>query len=173
MYMIFIIYTSRHWKVMASHWTIKLGHTNGWPQQKLPKFGFHTRRTVLCSMEVFHSVCQVWLSSGPPECFTFCCCAWLWNWLLTNVSRVLAAWSAWSAFRVLFTWSRRTTCAKDHRLFKNLNLTHKLTRLENPITGMDLVSATDLKGAQPRSRIGQSLWSFYILPWRCSFLRLV
>ena len=25
--------------------------------------------------------------------------------------------TAWSAFRSLFTWSRRTTCAKDHRLF--------------------------------------------------------
>ena len=32
----------------------------------------------------------------------------------TNLSHVLAAWSA---FRALFTWSRRTTCAKDHRLF--------------------------------------------------------
>ena len=32
----------------------------------------------------------------------------------TNFSHVLAAWSA---FRALFTWSRRTTCAKDHRLF--------------------------------------------------------
>ena len=28
---------------------------------------------------VFHSVCQVWLSSGPPEYFTFSYCAWLWN----------------------------------------------------------------------------------------------
>ena len=26
-----------------------------------------------------------------------------------------------SAFLALFTWSRRTTCAKDHRLFLNLN----------------------------------------------------
>ena len=30
---------------------------------------------------VFHSVCQVWLSSGPPECFTFSYCTWLWNYL--------------------------------------------------------------------------------------------
>ena len=30
---------------------------------------------------VFHSVCQVWLSRGPSEYFTFSYCAWLWNWL--------------------------------------------------------------------------------------------
>ena len=29
---------------------------------------------------VFYSVCQAWLSSGPPECFTFSDCAWSWNW---------------------------------------------------------------------------------------------
>ena len=28
-------------------------------------------------------VCQVWLSSGPPECFAFSDCALLWNWLIT------------------------------------------------------------------------------------------
>ena len=27
-------------------------------------------------------VCQVWLSSAWPECFTFSYCAWLWNWLI-------------------------------------------------------------------------------------------
>ena len=27
-------------------------------------------------------VCQVWLSSGPPEFFTFSYCAWVWNWLI-------------------------------------------------------------------------------------------
>ena len=33
---------------------------------------------------VFHSVCQVWLSSGLPEFFTFSYmyCAWLWHWLI-------------------------------------------------------------------------------------------
>ena len=28
---------------------------------------------------VFRSVCQVWLSSGPPEFSAFIYCAWLWN----------------------------------------------------------------------------------------------
>ena len=46
-----------------------------------------------------------------------------------NLSHVLAAWSA---FLALFTWSRRTTRAKDHRLF--ILITHKSTRSENPIT---------------------------------------
>ena len=41
------------------------------------------------------------------------------------------ALAAWSAFRALFTWSRCTTCAKDHRL---LLITHKSTRSENPVT---------------------------------------
>ena len=35
-----------------------------------------------------------------------------------NFSHVLAAWYA---FRALSTWSRSTTCAKDHRLFFRLN----------------------------------------------------
>ena len=35
-------------------------------------------------------------------------------------------------FRALFTWSQRTTRAKDHRLF--ILITHKSTRSENPIT---------------------------------------
>ena len=30
----------------------------------------------------FHSVYQVWFSSGPPDFFTFSYCAWLWNWLI-------------------------------------------------------------------------------------------
>ena len=50
------------------------------PQQK---FGFHIHTTALWPVKtVFHSVCQVWLSSGPPESFTFSYCAWLWNWLI-------------------------------------------------------------------------------------------
>ena len=28
-------------------------------------------------------VCQVYLSSGPPELFTFSYCAWLWDWLIS------------------------------------------------------------------------------------------
>ena len=33
-----------------------------------------------------HSVCHVWLSSGPPEYFTFSYCTWLWN---VNHTRLL------------------------------------------------------------------------------------
>ena len=170
MYMISIIYTSRHWKVMAGHWTIKLGIQTAGRNKSFQSLVFtlaelfcvQWKSSILSAKFDYPVACQnASHFAAAHDCETG---------LLTNVSRVLGAWSA---FRVLFTWSRRTTCAKDHRLFLNLNLTHKLTRLENPITGMDLVSATDLKGAQPRSRIGQSLWSFYILPWRCSFLRLV
>ena len=46
-------------------------YTNGWPQQKL------------------HCVCQVWLSSGPAEDFTFSYCAWLWNWQKLSVKFLL------------------------------------------------------------------------------------
>ena len=35
-------------------------------------------------------VCQVWLSSGPPEFFTSSYCAWLWNWLVEQ-SSILSA----------------------------------------------------------------------------------
>ena len=36
----------------------------------------------LSSGAVFHSVCQICLSSGPPEYSTFTYCACLWNWLI-------------------------------------------------------------------------------------------
>ena len=55
---------------------------NGWLQQKLPKFGFRTHTTALAKGAVFHAICQVWLSRGLPELFTFCYCAWLWNWII-------------------------------------------------------------------------------------------
>ena len=115
--------------------------TNGWPQQKLPEFGFsaHTLPglsliSVFLSWKdypvkikvsiyifghgaVFHSVCQVWLSSGsshlrcqdhilsresdpgcigPPEIFTFSDCAWLWNWLTYRYqAQHLKSWHYW------------------------------------------------------------------------------
>ena len=37
----------------------------------------------LANGTVFHSVCQVWLSSGPPEFVTFSYCAWSWNRLIS------------------------------------------------------------------------------------------
>ena len=55
-------------------------------QQKFQQFGFHTHTTALWPMEqssILH-VCQVWLSSGPPEFSTFSYCAWLWNWLINS-----------------------------------------------------------------------------------------
>ena len=64
----------------GSHWTVKLCIQIGWPQQKLLKFLFYSYNCTLASGAVFHSVCQVWFSSGPPEFFSFSYCAWLWNW---------------------------------------------------------------------------------------------
>ena len=37
----------------------------------------YSHNCTLASGAVFHSVCQVWLSSGLPEFFTFSYCAWL------------------------------------------------------------------------------------------------
>ena len=39
---------------------------------------------------VFHSVCQVWLSSGLPESSAFMYCAWLWNWLIPGTTHEMA-----------------------------------------------------------------------------------
>ena len=52
--------------LQATGWTIKLRHTNGWSQQKLPKFGFCTQQLLFGQMEQLSI-----LSTGPPECFTF------------------------------------------------------------------------------------------------------
>ena len=42
----------------------------------------YSHNCTLANGAVFHSVCQVWLSSGPPEIVTFSYCTWLWNWLI-------------------------------------------------------------------------------------------
>ena len=43
---------------------------------------WYSHNCTLVSGTVFHSLCQVWLSSIPPEIFTFSYCAWLWNWAI-------------------------------------------------------------------------------------------
>ena len=63
-------------------------HANGWPQQNLPKFSY-SHNSTLANRAVFHSVCQVWSSSGLPEYFTFSCCTRLWKWLF-NANMLLA-----------------------------------------------------------------------------------
>ena len=40
------------------------------------------------SLSPLHSVCQVWLSSGFPELFTFSYCAWLWNWCINEFEKL-------------------------------------------------------------------------------------
>ena len=45
----------------------------------------------LANGTIFHSVCQVWLSSGPPGFYTFSYCAWLWN----TDSLIFAAEKLW------------------------------------------------------------------------------
>ena len=70
---------NQKWKILVGHWTIQLGI-----QWLAAMAGFHTHTTALCTMEQSsNSVCQVWMSSGLPECFTFSYCEWLWNWLNT------------------------------------------------------------------------------------------
>ena len=54
----------------------------------------YSHNCTLASGAVFHSVCQVWLSRGPPEYFTFSFCAWLWNWLVEQ-SSILSAMQVW------------------------------------------------------------------------------
>ena len=54
-----------------------LAYKHSQPQQELLNFGFRTHTTALGPVKVFHSVCQVWLPSGPPESFTCSYCTWL------------------------------------------------------------------------------------------------
>ena len=46
-----------------------------------PKFSFCTHVNALWPLDQFSILCQIWLSSGPPEFLTFSYCPWLWNWL--------------------------------------------------------------------------------------------
>ena len=57
--------------LQASHWT-NTSHTNSWPQQKLPKFGFGTHTTALWPIEQSSILSAKFdCLSGPPEFFTF------------------------------------------------------------------------------------------------------
>ena len=56
--------------------------TNDWSQQKLPKFGFHTRTIALWPME--QSSILFAKFQWPARIFTCCYCAWPWNWLITE-----------------------------------------------------------------------------------------
>ena len=47
----------------------------------------YSHNCTLADGAVFHSVCQVRLSSGPSECVTLSYCAWLWKWLIIIYSK--------------------------------------------------------------------------------------
>ena len=79
-------------KILAGHWTIKLGKQNArllhwravvWVRK--PNFGSFYRGQPF--------VDQVWLSSDPPEFFTFSYCARLWNWRVER-TKLQAKWSS-------------------------------------------------------------------------------
>ena len=64
---------------------------------------------------------------APPEFLKKICLLCL---IIMQFCYLASFWliAAWSAFLALFTWSERTTCAKDHGLF--ILITHKATRSE-------------------------------------------
>ena len=64
---------------LAGHWT-----TNGWLQQKLPKFSFRIHTTALWAIQQSSiSFAKFNRAVAPvPEVFTYNCCAWLWNLLI-------------------------------------------------------------------------------------------
>ena len=90
-------------KILSGHWTIKLGRHNGWPQQKLAKFGFRTRTTAIWPMEQSFTLSVKFaypLTRQNTVYFMFNRCTWLWNynsefckqiWTKRNLAR-RAAW---------------------------------------------------------------------------------
>ena len=90
-------------KILSGHWTIKLGRHNGWPQQKLAKFGFRTRTTAIWPMEqssILSAKFAYPLARQNTVYFMFNRCTWLWNydsevckqiWTKRNLAR-RAAW---------------------------------------------------------------------------------
>ena len=88
----------------GSHWTVKLCIQIGWLQQKLLKFLFYSHNCTLACGAVFHSVCQVWLSSGPPEFFSLSYCAWLWNWPVEQSSILSAKFDCPVAHQTFSLW---------------------------------------------------------------------
>ena len=65
-------------------------------------------------------VCEVWLSSGVPEFFTFSYCAWLWIWLIgfcNNRSRVV--FSPWQRH----AWFQGDQVLLDNKVWERLSVT--------------------------------------------------
>ena len=68
---------------LADRWLAATKASNFW-------FSYSHNCTLACGA-VFHSVCQAWLSGGPPEVSTFSYCTWFWNWLIESEESKLFA----------------------------------------------------------------------------------
>ena len=66
------MHSSSKWKIQVGHWTIKLGIWMAGCKKIFQNLVFLLKQLHFGQWStIFHSVCQVWLSSGPPEFFTF------------------------------------------------------------------------------------------------------
>ena len=63
----------------------------------------YSHNYTLANGAVFHSVCQVWLSSGPPEFLTSSYCASLWNLVMAIIGYCIN-WTLLS----LYSWKEET-----------------------------------------------------------------
>ena len=75
------------WKILAGNWNLAykwLATTKAFKVWFKVWFSY-SHNCTLASGAVCHSVCQVWLSSGPPGMFTLSYCAWLWNWCICRL----------------------------------------------------------------------------------------
>ena len=69
-------------KSLAGHWRIKICIQMVTETKASKVWSSYWYNCTSANGAVFHSVCQVWLPSGPPEFFTLNYCACLSNWLL-------------------------------------------------------------------------------------------
>ena len=99
---------------------------------------------------VFHSVCPVWLSSGPPESFPFCDCTWLWNWLIV----ISTPHTSTSCFYSLFTLFPDTLIEAIHQDIKDAQ--ELLEQAENK----SFATHTFFTETESKNGAGETTWKW-------------
>ena len=94
---------------------------------------------MLASVEVFHSVCQVLLSSGAPDFFTFGYCAWLWNWLLLFHNSFRQSKNPYGGNTVFYHWLWIGFCSLCCRYYEGGVSSVYLWDLDHGFAGVILI----------------------------------
>ena len=104
----------------------------------------YSHNYTFASGAVFHAICKVWLTSGPPEYFTFTYCAWLWNWLIQHFN---------PCHNVSVMFDKHTIFLLDYLVIVHIQIIGNLNNSDLHIGNLD---NREFKAKQPRTTTATS-----------------